>query len=66
MDAFLTKFFRDAENPVALTAAVGRTVQSIYADTYEGVVVTFTDGSRLVIEEMSQTGELGIQLEGNV
>ena len=64
MDAFLKKFFRDGENPVALTCVAGRTVQHVQADTYEGVVITFTDGSRLVIEEMSQTGELGIQLRG--
>ena len=66
MDAFLTKFFRDAENPVALTGVAGCTVQSIHADNYEGVVITFTNGSRLVIEEKSQTGELGIcQLEAD-
>jgi hypothetical protein len=65
MDAFLAAFFRDADNPVALTGVPGRTVQAIRADTYEGVVITFTDGSRLVIEELSQTGELGISLLGS-
>lgn len=66
MDAFLKTFFRDAESPVALTGVAGRTVQHIQADTYEGVVITFTDGSRLVIEEVSQTGELGFRIVGGV
>lgn len=62
MDAFLRTFFRDAENPVSLTGLAGRTIEAVRADTYEGVVLTFTDGSRLVIEEVSQTGELAIRM----
>jgi hypothetical protein len=62
MDAFLTNFFRDGDSPVALTGVPGRTVQAIRADSFEGVVIDFTDGTRLVIEQTSQTGELAIYM----
>ena len=45
----------------------GRTVQSCnYIDAYDGgVVITFTDGTVLKIEEAMQAGELKVLVNGN-
>lgn len=64
MDAFSKGFFcHDLVSVYRVDGVAGRTVQDVYADDFIGVVITFTDGSHLLVAEVSQTGELNITMQ---
>lgn len=63
MGIFTKQFFRHNEELEQLPDLAGKVIQDAWFDRYVGLVITFTDGSRLALREMGQAGWLQLESE---